>query len=84
MNKVYFFSDGYRDGGLFIAAKNWKEARDISLTGDYDMLAYISFPEIKGELLRDKKKKPYYTEIHGQMELHQLDELGIHYTRVEC
>jgi len=83
MNKVYFFSDGYRDGGMFIAAQNWKDARNISLTGDYDMLAYITFPEIRGEMLRNEDKKPYQTELYGQLELYQLDELGIPYMTVE-
>lgn len=83
MNKVYYFQDPSRDGGLFIAAKTWKEARNISLTGDYDMLANISFPEIEGRLLRDSNGKPYETELHGQLELYQLDELKIPYTLVE-
>ncbi len=82
LNKVYYFCDPERDGGLFIAAKTWKEARNISLTGDYDMLAYISFTEIEGELLKDKDGNPYTTELHGQLELYQLDELGIPYTQV--
>ena len=79
MNKVYYFQDPSRDGGLFIAAKTWKEARNISLTGDYDMLAHITFPEIEGELLRNNERKPYTTELHGQLELYQLDELSIPY-----
>lgn len=83
MNKVYYFEDGYRDGGLFIAAKSWKDARQLSLTGDYDMLAYITFPEIKGELLRKNDKTPYLTEHYGILELYQLDELGIPYMTVE-
>lgn len=82
MNKVYFFSDGYRDNGLFIAAKNWKEARKISLTGDYDMLEYIPFTDIQGTLLKDENNKPYYTDSCGELELYQLDELGIPYELV--
>lgn len=82
VNKVYYFCDPSRDGGLFIAAKTWKEARNISLTGDYDMLAYITFPEIEGRLLKDNSGKPYTTELRGQLELYQLDELGISYVTV--
>lgn len=82
LNKVYYFQDPSRDGGLFIAAKTWKEARQISLTGDYDMLAYITFREIEGSLLKNSEGKPYTTELHGQLELYQLDELGIPYTSV--
>lgn len=83
VNKVYYFQDPGRDGGLFIAAKTWREARNISLAGDYDMLAYISFVEIEGNLLRNSKGEPYTTELHGQLELYQLDELDIPYCRVE-
>lgn len=83
MNKVYFFQDPTRDTGLFIAAKSWKEARSISLTGDYDMLANISFPEIKGKLLRDSYGKPYKTELYGQLELYQLDAMKIPYVLIE-
>lgn len=82
MNKVYYFCDPGRDGGMFIAARTWKEARNISLTGDYDMLAYISFTEIEGTLLKDKNGKPYMTELQGQLELYQLDELGIPYALI--
>jgi hypothetical protein len=82
MNRVYYFQDPSRDGGLFIAAKTWKEARNISLTGDYDMLAYITFPEIQGELLKNNEGKPYNTELYGQLELYQLDKLGIAYCTV--
>lgn len=82
MNKVYYFCDPGRDGGLFIAAKTWKEARNISLSGDYDMLDYITFVEIEGELLKDKDGKPYRTELHGQLELYQLDELSIPFIRI--
>lgn len=83
MNKVYFFCDASRGEGLFISAKNWKEARNISLTGDYDMLANITFVEIQGELLKNKEGKPYTTDLVGQLELYQLDELGIPYTYIE-
>lgn len=82
MNKVYYFSDGVRDEGLFIAARTWKEAREISLAGDYDMLANISFVKIKGELLRDDSGKPHETELHGHLELYQLDDMGISYVEV--
>jgi hypothetical protein len=84
MSKVYYFQDPSRDSGLFIAAKSWKEARSISLTGDYDMLAYIAFPEIEGHLLKNGDKKPYITEKHGQLELYELDELKIPYMKVDC
>lgn len=83
VNKVYYFQDPNRDGGMFIAAKTWKDARNMSLTGDYDMLAYISFTEIEGHLLRDENKKPYTTEYIGELELYQLDELKIPYTITE-
>lgn len=83
MNKVYFFSDGCRDYGMFIAAKSWKEARKISLTGDYDMLADVSFTDIQGELLKDKNNKPYFTDLYGELELYQLDEIGIPYMLIE-
>jgi len=83
MNKVYYFCDPSRDGGLFIAAKTWKEARNISLTGDYDMLARITFPEIEGSLLRNDDGKPYVTELYGQLESYQLDDLGIPYMWVD-
>ena len=82
MNKVYYFQDPGRDGGLFIAAKTWKDARNISLTGDYDMLAHITFPEVEGSLLKNGEGKPYTTELYGQLELYQLDELGISYCLV--
>ena len=82
MNKVYYFQDPSRDSGLFIAAKTWKEARNISLTGDYDMLANITFPEIEGSVLKNSDGKPYATEKHGQLELYELDELKIPYTTV--
>lgn len=83
MNKVYYFQDPGRDGGMFIAAKSWKEARNLSLNGDYDMLAYITLPEIEGRLLKNSEGKPYFTEKYGQLELYELDELGINYTIVD-
>lgn len=82
INKVYYFSDGIRDYGLFIAARTWKEARALSVTGDYDMLASIRFVDIEGSVCEDSEGNPFMTEKHGILELYELDELGVPYHEV--
>lgn len=51
MNKVYYFEDGYRDYGVFVAAKNFKEAKKEALCSDYELLAFISYIEIQGHMI---------------------------------
>lgn len=72
-NKVYFFTSRYHDGGFYIAAKTWKEARRHAtcheLADDVE-----SFIDYKGHVLQKGKLT---TEHHGVLNLNQMQEIGL-------
>lgn len=73
MNKVYLFK-ACEDAeyGVFVAAKNWKDARN-RVMGQLD---YDDFIEISGNVMK-MQGKYIYTEKEGKLGPHDLLELGV-------
>ena len=79
MNKVYYFEVDSDHGGVFIAAKNLHEARNMALhtelisddIGDYGFLSLAH--QCCGNT----------TNYEGELSRKQLDEIGVEYTKGE-
>lgn len=80
MNKVYFFEVDPDNGGVFIAARNWKEARNIALYTEViaDDVCDFGFTELHGHRVGD-----VITNLSGELSRKQLDMLGIDYIKME-
>jgi hypothetical protein len=78
MNKAYFFTEKSGDyGGVYVAAKTWKEARNIAIS-DKLISDHVDNPiiEVEGHLCR-KNKQPIKTEIEGILSMQQICDLGL-------
>lgn len=71
-NKVYFATANYDYGGVYIAAKNIKEAKKIALCckGITDFLEKYIDLEIQWE-------KGIKTNFYGELNVKQINELGL-------
>lgn len=76
MNKVYYFSVDEDNGGVFIAASTFKEAKKLSLSNENinDDINDYGYTKLHGHMIYGVKTK-YYGELANE----QLDELGIDY-----
>jgi len=77
MNKVYFFNEKSGDyGGVYVAAKTWKEARNTAVSDEL-ISDHVDNPitEVEGYLCR-KNKKPITTELEGILDIKKINEVG--------
>jgi hypothetical protein len=75
MNKVYFFVVNEDEGGVYVAAKNWKEARKLSMTDPLISENMEEFIDLEGRLVK-RGKGIIYTEYEGVLDITQIVELG--------
>lgn len=73
MNKLYYFHGPDDEGGVFIGAKTWREARNMAI--GHDSISECEFIAIQGRLCKDDGK-PVYTEVTGEHEAHELLAAG--------
>lgn len=80
MNKVYYFEVDADHGGTFVAAKNWKEARNMALNTEIiaDDVCNYGFTELHGH-----RAGNVMTNLSGELSRKELDMLGIEYIKME-
>jgi hypothetical protein len=80
MNKVYYFEVDTDHGGTFVAAKSWKEARNMALKTEViaDDICDFGFTALHGRLAGNVT-----TPLSGELSGKQLDMLGIDYIKME-
>jgi hypothetical protein len=85
INKVYFFSEKSGDyGGVYVAALNWKTARNIAIT-DPLILDHADnlITDVEGHICHEpyfskgKQRKQYLTEFEGILSIQQICDVGV-------
>lgn len=72
--KLYYFSGGDEESGVFVGARTWKEARNSILC--HDSVADCAFIDIRGTLCRGDGGIPVYTDKFGEHRGEDLIKAG--------
>lgn len=80
INHVYYFEVDADHGGAFVAAKNWKAARNMALKTEViaDDVCDYGFTALHGRLVSDA-----VTPLTGELSRKDLDALGVEYLKME-
>ncbi len=73
MNKVYFFIVDEDYGGVYVAAKNWKEARKYSMQDELISEYMEEFIDLRGSIVKPK----VFTTLEGVLSIEQTIKLGL-------
>lgn len=79
MNKVYFFIADADHGGVYIAAKNFKEAKLIAINHEL-ITEYCDDPyiDVRGHICRNRgNNKPVTTDFEGELTMKEIFQLRL-------
>ena len=75
-NKIYFFKVKELCGGVYVAARSWKEARKIARKNEMVSEYIEEFIDIEGRLERFYGK-PVFIDYEGVLSIEQIIDIGI-------